>query len=92
MEYTQCTLSGTNFVYSFSLLKKLIMQSYSGTITCSRIASLAPHGLLTLKGFKSCNKIHIKFYFARLETYSQNVLFTDCDIVLHCYGYPFASY
>ena len=49
--YTQCTVSGTNFVYSFSLLRNWIMQSYSATISCSRIISWVPHGVLTPKGF-----------------------------------------
>ena len=80
---TQCTVSGTNFVYSFSLLRNWVMQSYSATISCSRIISWVPHGVLTPKGFNVYNKIHIKFYFARLEThFSQNVLLQHCSSLL----------
>ena len=46
------------------------MQSYSVTITCSRMVSWShdPHGLLTPKGFKL--QIH----------FSMDVLFIGCDI------------
>ena len=58
------------------------MGSYLATITCSGIVS-APHSLLTPKGFKFYSNINIKCYFAKIEThFSQNTLFTDCDIVL----------
>ena len=43
------------------------MQSYSVTITCSRMASLDPHSLLTPKGFKLYNKIYIKYILQNFE-------------------------
>ena len=59
------------------------MPSYSATIICSRMASLAPHGLLTPGGFNFYNKIHIKYFFAKLQThFSQDVLFIGCEIFL----------
>ena len=47
------------------------------------MAPLAPNGLLTLKGYKSYNKIHIKGYFVKLQIhFSQDVFFIGCDIFL----------
>ena len=57
------------------------MQSYSATIACSIVASLTANSLLTPKGYKSYNKIHIKCYFVKLQTYFyQDLLLTGCDI------------
>ena len=57
------------------------MQSYSATITFSIVVSLSPTSLLTPKGYKLYNKIHIKCYFVKLEThFSQDLLFIGCDI------------
>ena len=57
------------------------MQSCSATITRSIVTCVAPNGLLPLKGYKIYNKIHIKCYFVKLQTYfSQDLLFIDCEI------------
>ena len=51
------------------------------TITCFRMASLAPHGLVTPKSFKFYNNIYIKCYFAKLQThFFCDILFIGCDI------------
>ena len=52
------TVSGTNFVYIFSFLRNLSMQSYSATITCFIVTIVAPHGLLTRKGYTFYKKTH----------------------------------
>ena len=45
------------------------------------MASLAPHSLLTPRGHKVYNKIHIKCYFVKLQThFSQDLLLFGCDI------------
>ena len=68
------------------------MQSYSATITCSRMTSLVHHGFLTPKGFKFHSKICIKSYFGinveftglKIKThFLQDVFFIDCDIFPH---------
>ena len=59
------------------------MQSYSATITCSRMALLDHHSFLTPKGLKFYNKIYIKCYFAKLQThFSIDALFVGCHIFL----------
>ena len=57
------------------------MQSYSDNTPSSIVASLVPHDLLTPKGYKFYNKIHIKCYFVKIQThFSQDLLFISCDI------------
>ena len=78
---TSYTVSRTNSVYSLSFLRNWRMQSYSGIITCSIVASLVPNGFLTPNGLKFYNKIHINCYFVKLQTlFSQDLLFIGCDI------------
>ena len=79
--YTEYTVSENNSVYILRFLRNWGMQSYSVTITGSIVASLNPNGLLTAKGYKCFNKIHIKCYFVELKThFSQGLLFIGRDI------------
>ena len=57
------------------------MQSYSATITCSIVTTVAPHDLLNPKGHTFYNKIHIKCYFEKLQThFLQDLLLTGFHI------------
>ena len=61
------------FIY---FLRNWSMQSYSVFITCSRMASLDPHSLLTPNGFQFYNEIYTKCYFTLLQThFSRDPLF-----------------
>ena len=64
-------------MYSFSFLRNWSMQSYSATITCSRVASLTPKRLLTPKRYKFHNKIHVSAIWTR---FSKKQPFIGCDI------------
>ena len=79
---TYCTVSGGNFVYSFSFLKNWSIQSYSVTYACASLTSWLQRVLIY-------DNIYIKHYFAwdvrfrvlKLQTpFSQNIPFICCDI------------
>ena len=55
------------------------MQSYSATITCTIVASFAPHGLITPKVYILWQNTY-KCYFVELQThFSQDLQFIGCD-------------
>ena len=57
------------------------MESYSVTMTCSIVVSFTANGFLTPVGYKFYNKIRIKCYFVKLQTYfSQDLFLIGCDI------------
>ena len=74
MDIRNCIVSGINYERNWN------MKSYSVTISFSKMASFIPHGLLTTKGFKFYNGIHMLF----CET--SNPSFLGCTF--HCDVFP----